>query len=111
MKADRIKGHLDLLLLGVLAAGPMHGYAVIVALRERSAGVFELTEGAVYPALHRLEEAGLLRSDWQVVAGRRRRLYRLTDSGRRSLAAEQHEWQRLADAVRAVLRPAVAGAS
>jgi PadR family transcriptional regulator, regulatory protein PadR len=106
MKVDRVKGHLDLLLLGVLDAEPGHGYAVISALRERSDGALDLAEGAVYPALHRLEAAGLLASDWQPVGGRRRRMYRLTPDGRRALAAERSSWTALVSAVEAVLRPA-----
>lgn len=110
MKVDRIKGHLDLLLLGVLSQAPGHGYAVISALRERSDGMLELTEGSVYPALHRLEDLGLLTSDWQPVAGRRRRMYRVTPAGEKALRAERRDWRALVTAVEAVLRtPAVAG--
>ena len=78
MRADRIKGHLDLLLLNILSEAPGHGYLVITAIRERTDGALNLTEGSVYPALHRLEELGLLASEWQPVSGRRRRLYRIT---------------------------------
>jgi DNA-binding PadR family transcriptional regulator len=111
MKIERIKGHLDLLLLGVLSAQPGHGYAVISSLRERSAGMLDLTEGSVYPALHRLEDLGLLVSDWQPVAGRRRRVYRLTAEGTRALRAERRDWQALVSCIETVLRPipAVAG--
>jgi PadR family transcriptional regulator PadR len=105
MRVDRVKGHLDLLLLGILGQGPGHGYAVISALREQTDGMLELTEGAVYPALHRLEDLGLLSSDWQQVGGRRRRLYRLTDAGETSLTAERRDWQALVSAVDSVLRP------
>src|SRR5437763_10316353 len=107
MNRERLKGHLDLLLLSVLAAGPAHGYAIITALRDRSEGTFDLPEGTIYPALHRLEEAGLLASSWAQAGGqaggRRRRVYGLTDSGAEALAAEQTEWQRFAGGVRAVL--------
>ena len=98
-----LRGHLDLVLLGVLRDQPGHGYAVISALRERSDGVLDLTEGAVYPALHRLEGRGLLASEWRLVSGRRRRIYRLTPAGRDTLAGQGREWQRLASAVGAVL--------
>ena len=64
MNRERIKGHLDLLLLSVLAGRPAHGYAIISALRERSEGTFDLPEGTIYPALHRLEDAKLLSSSW-----------------------------------------------
>jgi PadR family transcriptional regulator, regulatory protein PadR len=83
MRREQLKGHMDLLLLSVLADGPAHGYAVIAALRERSGEELTLPEGTVYPALHRLEAAGLLRSYWAEQAGRRRRLYELTARGRR----------------------------
>ena len=73
MNRERLKGNLDLLLLSVLAAGPAHGYAIISALRDRSGGTFDLPEGTVYPALHRLEDAGLLASSWADAEGRRRR--------------------------------------
>jgi DNA-binding PadR family transcriptional regulator len=103
MRVDGVKGHLDLLLLGVLSAGPAHGYAVIASLRERTG--LELTEGAVYPALHRLEDLGLLVSDWQPVAGRRRRVYRITSAGHSALHQEKKEWNALRAAVEAVLHP------
>jgi PadR family transcriptional regulator, regulatory protein PadR len=102
MNRERLKGHLDLLLLSVLAAGPAHGYAVISALRQRSEGTFDLPEGTVYPALHRLEDAGLLSSSWADADGRRRRVYALTSQGATALAAEQNEWRRFARAIHAV---------
>ena len=105
MKIERVKGHLDLLLLGVLSAGPGHGYAVIASLRESSDGMLDLTEGSVYPALHRLEDLGLLVSDWQPVAGRRRRVYRVTENGTRALHAERRDWQALVSCIETVLRP------
>src|SRR5436305_197339 len=74
MKAETLKGHLDVLVLAVFRDGPLHGYAVIDALRQRSEGAFELAEGTVYPVLHRLEADGLLASAWTVAAARRRRL-------------------------------------
>jgi DNA-binding PadR family transcriptional regulator len=103
MNRQRLKGNLDLLLLSVLAAGPVHGYAIISALRDRSDGTFDLPEGTVYPALHRLEDAGLLASSWADVPGRRRRVYGLTDKGAAALAAEQTEWRRFAVGVQAVV--------
>src|SRR5438105_3897170 len=106
MKVDGVKGHLELLLLGALDAAPGHGYAVITALRERTAGALDLAEGAVYPALHRLESAGLVASEWQTIGGRRRRMYRLTSAGRASLTEQRREWRRLADAVDAVVNAA-----
>src|SRR2546429_8082849 len=73
MKAETLKGHLDALVLAVLADEPLHGYAVIEALRRRSEGAFELAEGTLYPVLHRLEADGLLASSWSEAAGPRRR--------------------------------------
>src|SRR5260370_26878934 len=99
MRSEKLKGHLDLLLLSVLSRGPGHGYEVITRLRDRSDGAFELPEGTVYPALHRLEEAGLLASTWDVVTGRRRRIYRLTTAGEAALAAEANQWREFSGAM------------
>src|SRR4051794_38813207 len=88
-----IRGHLDLLLLSVLdSTGPVHGYAVITALRDRSEGTFDLPEGTVYPALQRLERAGLVASRWDDTTPRRRRVYELTADGHRARAAKKREW-------------------
>ncbi len=103
MRAETLKGHLDGLLLAVLERGPLHGYAVIQAVRAGSGGAFDLPTGTVYPALHRLERAGLVRATWSVVGGRRRRTYQLTAAGRRALAAERATWQTFATAVTALL--------
>jgi PadR family transcriptional regulator, regulatory protein PadR len=103
MERERLKGNLDLLLLSVLAAGPAHGYAVITALRERSEGIFDLAEGTIYPALHRLEKAGLLASDWTDAGGRLRRTYALTGKGAAAMAAEQARWRRFAAGMQAVV--------
>jgi PadR family transcriptional regulator, regulatory protein PadR len=98
-----VTGHLDPLILAVLAAGPLHGYAVIDELKQRSGGAFDLPEGTVYPALHRLERDGMLASAWRDTSGRRRRVYRLTAKGRRELAARRREWRTFARAVDGVL--------
>jgi PadR family transcriptional regulator PadR len=103
MKAETLKGHLDSLVLAVLADEPLHGYAVIEALRRRSEGAFELAEGTLYPVLHRLEADGLLASSWSESAGRRRRVYRLTRNGRRALSRRREEWASFVRAVDAVL--------
>jgi DNA-binding PadR family transcriptional regulator len=92
MATDRVKGHLDGLLLAVLEAGPAHGYAVIEALQQRSGGTLDLPTGTVYPALRRLEDAGWIKGVWSDVSGRRRRTYSLTSAGRRALAAERRAW-------------------
>ncbi len=103
MKPDALKGHLDGLILAVVSAGPLHGYAIIEELKRRSGGEFALPEGTVYPALHRLEEAGLLRSSWSSGEGRRRRTYELTRSGRGGLEERRGEWKRFAGAIEAVI--------
>jgi PadR family transcriptional regulator, regulatory protein PadR len=103
--ANLLKGHLDPLLLAILEDGPRHGYAIISELRRRSAGVFDLPEGTVYPALHRLERAGALTSALQPVDGRERRVYSLARAGRKSLSGRRAEWTRFAAAVDAVLGP------
>ena len=104
MKGQALKGHLDLLLLAVLVDGARHGYAVIEELRQRSDDAFDLPAGTVYPALHRLEKAGLLSSEWSVVQGRRRRTYRLTDKGRGALGEQRRSWGEFSTAVAGVLK-------
>lgn len=99
MIGETLKGHLDLLLLAVLQNGPAHGYAIIETLRLRSADVFDLPEGTIYPALHRLEEQGLLASSWSEDAGRRKRIYRLTPKGHEALAQRQQEWRKFSQAI------------
>lgn len=103
MRAEALKGHLDGLLLAGLEAGPRHGYAVMEALRAGSGGRFDLPTGTLYPALHRLERTGLVRSSWSVEGGRRRRTYQLTAAGGRALAAERASWQEFSGAVSAVM--------
>ena len=102
-EAQILKGHLDVLLLAALADGPRHGYAVKEALRDGSGGRFDLPTGTVYPALHRLERAGLIASDWQTVGGRRRRAYHLTPSGHAALGEQRAVWDQFSTAVTAVL--------
>jgi PadR family transcriptional regulator len=103
MNSEKLKGNLDLLLLSVLATGPGHGYSVISRLRERSAGAFDLPEGTVYPALHRLEAAGLLASTWDQAAGRKRRIYRLTAAGQESLADQARQWRAFSGSIALVI--------
>jgi PadR family transcriptional regulator len=103
MRADTLRGHLDALVLATLRAGPLHGYAVIDALRGRSDGAFDLAEGTVYPVLHRLEVEGLLASAWTTEAGRRRRVYRLTRAGTAALGKRREDWRAFSRAVDAVL--------
>jgi PadR family transcriptional regulator, regulatory protein PadR len=104
MEGEVLKGHLDMIVLAALAAGPAHGYGVIQEIRRRSGGAFDLPEGTVYPVLHRLEQAGLLASHWTVgTSGRKRRVYSLTRRGNRSFADQQGAWHRFADAIGGLL--------
>ena len=112
MSGEAIKGHLDLLLLSVLANGPAHGYAVIDTLRTTSDGAFDLPEGTVYPALHRLERERFVASNWDRSGPRRRRVYALTNRGHRALAERRQEWHGFARAVGSVIgQPAPGGSS
>ncbi|HEY1257848.1 MAG TPA: helix-turn-helix transcriptional regulator [Stellaceae bacterium] len=100
MEGEILKGHLDMIVLAALAAGPAHGYGIIQEIRGRSQGAFDLPEGTVYPVLHRLEEAGFLSSHWtDGTAGRKRRVYSLTRKGSRALADRRALWSRFADAI------------
>ncbi|MDA8302446.1 MAG: helix-turn-helix transcriptional regulator [Actinomycetota bacterium] len=102
-QAQVLKGHLDMLLLATLADGPRHGYAIKEALREVSGSRFDLPTGTIYPALHRLEDAGLIRGSWSTVDGRRRRTYELTSPGRRRLSGDRKAWQEFSCAVASLL--------
>src|SRR5262249_12186187 len=100
MEGEMLKGHLDMIVLAALASGPAHGYAVIQEIRRRSGGAFDLPEGTVYPALHRLEKSGVLSSRSTTgPSGPQRRAYALPARGRRALAAHHAVWQRFADAI------------
>lgn len=103
---DVVRGHLDLLLLSALEEGPAHGYALIERLRERSDGALDFPEGTIYPALHRLERAGLLRSSWAEASGRRRRVYAVTPRGHADLERQRAAWRDFARAVELVVRGA-----
>ena len=99
-----LKGHLDMIVLAALSGGPAHGYAVIEAIKRRSGQAFDLPEGTIYPALHRLEQAGLLSSRWTTAeSGRKRRVYALTKSGTRALADQRAVWGKFSDAVGGLL--------
>lgn len=103
MRNETTRGQLDLLVLSVLAAGPLHGYGIVSELRRRSGGELDMAEGTLYPALHRLERDGLLASSWSEDAPRRRRVYRLTQRGGRALDGRRREWQQFAAAVHRVV--------
>ena len=95
-----LKGHLDLIVLAALSAGPAHGYAVIEEIRRRSGQAFDLPEGTIYPALHRLEQAGQLVSHWVTAeTGRRRRVYALTRRGEQAFAGHRAIWLQFSDAM------------
>jgi PadR family transcriptional regulator, regulatory protein PadR len=99
-----LKGHLDAVVLAALEAGPAHGYAIIETIRTRSSEVFDLPEGAVYPDLHRLEQAGVFSSTWTIPpSGRRRRVYALTKAGSAALRERRKSWNRFAQAIDAFL--------
>lgn len=103
MRSEVLKGHLDTLLLAAVAESPAHGYLIVERLKERSQGAFELSEGTIYPALYRLEAAGLLSSRWAHESGRRRRIYCLTRRGHAALDAGRQDWHGFAHAVNAAL--------
>ncbi len=102
-----LQGTLDLLVLSTLARGPLHGFGIASRIQEGSGNLLRVEEGSLYPALHRLEQAGLLEAEWdQSENGRRARYYRLSAHGRRQLAVEEERWDRLSRGVAAVLKPA-----
>jgi PadR family transcriptional regulator PadR len=105
-KADSLQGSLDLLVLKVLSRRPhLHGYALMAAIHETSRDALCVEEGSLYPALHRMEEAGWVRAEWITKdSGRRARVYDLTAAGRKQLAAEEARWQVVTSAVNRVLR-------
>jgi PadR family transcriptional regulator, regulatory protein PadR len=105
-KFDSLQGSLDLLVLKILSRRPRsHGYAIMSAIKDFSDDVLSAEEGSLYPALHRMEEAGWVRSEWIVKdSGRRARIYELTTAGKKQLAQEQDRWQTVTSAVNRLLR-------
>ena len=103
MRAEELKGHLGAMLLAALEDGPRHGYAVIEALRQSTSGRLDLPTGTIYPALRRLEQAGLIAGSWSIVGGRRRREYRLTAAGSRDLTGRRADWREFSAMVSAAL--------
>jgi transcriptional regulator len=105
-KPDSLQGSIDLLVLKILSRRPgLHGYALMTAIHETSHDVLRVEEGSLYPALHRMEEAGWIRAEWIVKdSGRRARAYELTVAGKKQLAAETARWQAVTLAVNRVLR-------
>ena len=107
-KTDSLQGSLDLLVLKILSRRPnLHGYAIMTAIQDISGEVLRAEEGSLYPALHRMEEAGWIRAEWITKeTGRRARNYQLTAEGRKQLAAEETRWRAVSSAVNRVLRMA-----
>jgi transcriptional regulator len=106
-KSDLPQGTLDLLILQIVAAGAIHGYGVAQRLQLISRDVVQVPQGSLYPALHRLENRGLLTADWKMSdTGREAKFYRLTPKGRRELKAQAASWVRLTEAIGLILKPA-----
>jgi transcriptional regulator len=107
-KTDSLQGSLDLLVLKILSRRPrLHGYAIMSAIKDRSGDVLRAEEGSLYPALHRMEEAGWIRAQWITKdTGRRARIYELSAAGRKQLEAEESRWEAVTSAVNRVLRTA-----
>jgi PadR family transcriptional regulator PadR len=106
-KPEFLKGTLDMLILKVVAFGPIHGYGISQRIQRMSKDLFQVQQGSLYPALHRLENRGWLQADWrQTDTGRDAKFYTLTKKGRHQLEAEMDTWERLSDAVFLILRTA-----
>jgi len=106
-RSEFLKGTLDMLILKVVALGPIHGYAIAQRIRQISKEFFQLQQGSLYPALHRLEDRGWLKADWKdTETGREAKFYSLTPKGRKQLEAEMQTWEKLTDAVALILRTA-----
>lgn len=104
--AELLQGTLDLLILKVISLEPMHGWAIAQRIRQRSSDVLRVNQGALYPALHRLERQGLIRSEWgESENNRRAKYYSVTTSGCKHLGTEEESWERLSTAVGLVLKP------
>ena len=93
MDPDQVRGHLSTMILAVLAAGPAHGYGIAAQLKRSSDDRLDVLEGSLYPALHRLESAGLVESEWERSGGRRRRAYSLTADGKEELRVRASRWR------------------
>jgi len=106
-KSDLLQGTLDLLVLKVVALGPLHGYGISQRIRQISKEALQVQQGSLYPALHRLEKRGWLTASWnESETGRPAKFYKLSAKGRKQLAQEEENWQRLTDAIRLILRTA-----
>jgi PadR family transcriptional regulator PadR len=106
-KSDLLQGTLDMLVLKIVALGPIHGYAIAQRIQQISREVLQVQQGSLYPALHRLEKGRLLKAEWHTTSnGKEAKYYALTAIGRRRLDAETANWERLSDAVGLILRSA-----
>jgi transcriptional regulator len=106
-KNDLHRGTLDMLILKIVAAGPLHGYAIAQRLQQISKDYFQVPQGSLYPALHRLEEREWLDAEWKdTTTGREAKFYKLTSKGKKQLEVEVLGWERLSDAVSLILRTA-----
>jgi PadR family transcriptional regulator, regulatory protein PadR len=106
-KSDLLQGTLDMLILKIVALGPIHGYGIAQRIRQISKEVLQVQQGSLYPALHRLEKRGWLRAEWgEAETGREAKFYALTRVGRKQLEAEEANWDRLSEAVAMILRTA-----
>jgi PadR family transcriptional regulator, regulatory protein PadR len=106
-KAEFLKGTLDMLILKVVALGPIHGYAISQRIQMISKDLFQVQQGSLYPALHRLEDRGWLQAEWKATeTGREAKFYTLTRKGRKQMEAEIRNWEQISDAVALILRTA-----
>ncbi|HEV3278328.1 MAG TPA: PadR family transcriptional regulator [Terriglobia bacterium] len=106
-KVELLKGTLDMLILKIVALGPIHGYAIAQRMQQISRDFFQLQQGSLYPALHRLEDRGWLKAEWKASdTGREAKFYALTPKGRKQLEVEVKNWEQLTDAVALILRTA-----
>jgi PadR family transcriptional regulator, regulatory protein PadR len=106
-RSELLKGTLDMLILKIVALGPIHGYAISQRIQQISRDYFQVQQGSLYPALHRLENRRLLGAEWRATeTGREAKFYSLTKKGRKQLEAEMATWERMSDAVALILRTA-----
>lgn len=107
-RVELLQGTLDMLILQTLQWGPQHGYAISQALRVKSGEVLQVETGSLYPALHRLERQGWVRSEWkQAESKQRAKFYRITAAGKKQLAADQSRWETMVEAIAGIMRPAL----
>jgi PadR family transcriptional regulator PadR len=106
-KSDLLQGTLDMLILKIVALGPVHGYGISLRIRQISKEVLQVQQGSLYPALHRLEKRGWLTAEWgESENGRQAKFYKLSPKGRKQLHAEESNWERLAQAVKQIMQTA-----